>query len=290
MTLADFNFLRRFVKERSGLVLTDDKQYLIESRLVPVARKHGLSSISDLAARLRVPSPALEAAVVEAMTTNESYFFRDKTPFEHFRDAILPQMMAARASVKRIRIWCAAASTGQEPYTLAMILKEFETRLAGWRVDIVATDLSSDVLQRAKAGLYTQFEVQRGLPIKMLMQHFSQAGDMWEINPGLRSMVQFRPLNLLRDFSSLGRFDIVYCRNVLIYFDQETKADVLGRIARSLAPDGTLILGAAETVVGLTGAFRPHQDRRGLYVPAQDQPGPALRLVGGSARTFALGH
>jgi chemotaxis protein methyltransferase CheR len=270
MNTADFDFLRRFLKERSGLVLSDDKQYLIESRLVPVARRNALAGIAEIVARLKTRAPALEAAVVEAMTTNESFFFRDKTPFEHLREAVLPTLLNARAAQRKIRIWCAAASTGQEPYTIAMILKEMEARLAGWRVEILATDLSTEVLDRAKSGLYTQFEVQRGLPIQLLMKHFSQKGDMWEIEPAIRSMVQYRPLNLLRDFAALGPFDIVYCRNVLIYFDQETKADVLSRIARLLPPDGYLVLGAAETVVGLTESFKPHPERRGLYVPYPD--------------------
>jgi chemotaxis protein methyltransferase CheR len=271
MTPAEYDFLRKFIKERSGLVLSDDKQYLIESRLLPVARRQGLATISDIAVRLRQPAPALEAAVVEAMTTNESFFFRDKVPFELFRDTMLPHLLAARAAQRRLRIWCAAASTGQEPYTLAMILKDMEARLKGWTVEILATDLSTEVLERAKSGLYTQFEVQRGLPIQLLMKHFTQKGDMWEIAPAIRSMVQYRPLNLLRDFASLGPFDIVFCRNVLIYFDQPTKVDVLTRISRLLAPDGFLILGAAETVVGLTDLFKPHADKRGLYVQNADR-------------------
>ncbi|MDQ0471351.1 CheR family methyltransferase [Labrys wisconsinensis] len=276
MTPAEFDFLRRLLKDRSGLVLSEDKQYLAESRLLPVARRHGLASLSDIVARLRAGTPALEAAVVEAMTTNESFFFRDKLPFEHFREAMLPALMGARAAQRRLRIWCAAASTGQEPYTLAMMLDGLGAKVAGWSIEILATDLSNQVLERARSGLYTQFEVQRGLPIQLLMKHFAQKGDMWEIEPKIRAMVQFRPLNLLRDFSALGRFDIVYCRNVLIYFDAETKIDVLGRIARQLAPDGFLILGAAETVVGLTDAFRPHAERRGLYVPGPARPAAAV--------------
>jgi chemotaxis protein methyltransferase CheR len=172
----------------------------------------------------------------------------------------------ARAREKRLRIWCAAASTGQEPYSLAMELRGLRGVL-GWRFDIVATDLCGDVLERAKSGVYSQFEVQRGLPIGLLVEHFTQVGEQWQISPELRAMVQFRPLNLLNDFSALGNFDIVFCRNVLIYFDQMTKADVLNRVARQIPDDGFLVLGAAETVVGLTRALRPVAERRGLYAP-----------------------
>jgi chemotaxis protein methyltransferase CheR len=286
MNTVEFDFLRKFLRDRSGLVLSDDKQYLIESRLVPVARRNGLASISEIVAKLRTQAPALEAAVVEAMTTNESFFFRDKTPFEHLRDEMMPALLAARAGQKKLRIWCAAASTGQEPYTIAMILADMAAKIAGWRIEILGTDLSTEVLDRAKAGLYTQFEVQRGLPIQLLMKHFTQKGDQWEISPAIRSMVQYRPLNLLRDFSSLGQFDIVFCRNVLIYFDQGTKIDVLSRICRMLAPDGYLTLGAAETVVGLTAAFKPHAERRGLYVLNRDQR-PQSRLAALPGAGFA---
>jgi chemotaxis protein methyltransferase CheR len=205
--------------------------------------------------------------VVEAMTTNESFLFRDKIPFDHFRDTVMPSVLAARAKEKRVRIWCAAASTGQEPYSLAMCLKEMKDKLSGWRVEILGTDLSLEVLEKAKAGVYSQFEVQRGLPINFLVKHFTQNGDTWQIAPEIRAMVQYRPLNLLADFNHLGTFDVVFCRNVLIYFDQDTKVGVLNRIARLLEPEGFLMLGAAETVVGLTEAFKPMPDKRGLYVP-----------------------
>ncbi len=288
MTPAEYDYLRQFLKVRSGLVLSNEKQYLVESRLLPVARRSGLGSIGELVARLRDPSAALLAeAVVEAMTTNESFFFRDKLPFEHFTQLLLPELLARRATQRRIRIWCAAASTGQEPYSLAMCLKEFGPKLAGWRVEILATDLSNEVLDRAKAGRYSQFEVQRGLPIQLLLKYFAQEGDQWTIAPELRAMVQWRKFNLLDSFAGLGSFDIVFCRNVLIYFDQPTKVDVLTRIGRTLAPDGWLVLGAAETVVGLTDAFRPLPDRRGLYVQNAQGQAPAampgrLAVVGGA--------
>lgn len=267
MTPQDFDYLRRMLKDRSGLVLAAEKQYLAESRLLPVARRHGLSSLTELIAKLKTPSSLLAIEVVEAMTTNETFFFRDKIPFEQVRDIIMPELIAARAREKRIRIWCTAAASGQEPYSLAMIVKSMGAALAGFRVEILATDIAGEVLERGKAGLYSQFEVQRGLPIQLLVKYFTQTGGMWQIAPEIRAMVQFRPLNLLNDFKPLGTFDLVFCRNVLIYFDQETKTRVLERIARQMAEDGKLVLGAAETVVGLTDVLKPVPERRGLYGP-----------------------
>ena len=268
MTPADYEYLRKLLKVRSGLVLSADKHYLVESRLLPIARRSGLFNLSGLVAKLKQPDAEPHIVdVVEAMTTNESLFFRDKTPFDHFRETIVPAMMAARASTRTIRIWCAAASTGQEPYTLAICLKEMGQELKGWRVEILATDLSTEVLEKAKSGIYSQFEVQRGLPVTMLIKYFSQVGEMWQVAPEIRAMVKFQPFNLLHDFSSLGMFDVVFCRNVLIYFDQETKIDVLNRIDTVIEPDGFLALGGAETVVGLTHAFKPVADKRGLYAP-----------------------
>jgi len=276
MTPDDFDYLRKMLRERSGLVLAAEKQYLAESRLLPVARKFGIASLGDLMQRVRAaPLAPLAAATVEAMTTNETFFFRDKLPFDHFRDTILPVLTTARGRDKRIRIWCAAASTGQEPYSLGIIIKEMmakDAALSAVRFDILATDLSGEVLERARAGVYSQFEVQRGLPIQLLLKYFSQVGETWQIAPELRAMVQFRTLNLLNDFSPLGRFDVVFCRNVLIYFDQPTKISVLKRLARQMPEDGYLALGAAETVVGLTDVFKPLSDKRGLYVP-----NPAVR-------------
>jgi chemotaxis protein methyltransferase CheR len=270
MTPSDYDFLRKMLKARSGLVLAAEKHYLVESRLMPIARKHGLFNLTGLVARLKGPdTEALAVEVVEAMTTNESFFFRDKLPFEQFRDTIIPALMAARGPSRRIRIWCAAAATGQEPYSLAIILKELGKELKGWRVEILATDISNEVLEKAKSGIYTQFEVQRGLPALMLIKYFSQVGELWQIAPEIRGMVKFMPLNLLDDFSHLGRFDVVFCRNVLIYFDQPTKSAVLDRIADVGERDGFLVLGGAETVVGLTNRFKLVADKRGLYVQPQ---------------------
>ena len=223
MIQAEYDFLRKLLKERSGLVLSDDKQYLIESRLMPLVRRAKLGSLGELVAELRRGVESTTCDVVEAMTTNETFFFRDKIPFDHFKDSVLPELIKARANRKSLRIWCAAASTGQEPYSLAMILKDFAQMLSGWRVEVVATDLSQEVLEKCKSGIYSQFEVQRGLPIQKLVTHFKQIGETWQINADIRAMVQFRPLNLLNDFSSLGKFDVIFCRNVLIYFDQRPR-------------------------------------------------------------------
>jgi chemotaxis protein methyltransferase CheR len=269
VTPKDYDFVRKLLKERSGLVLSADKQYLVESRLLPVVRKCGHADLGELIGALRAaPNSALAAGVVEAMTTNESFFFRDKLPFEHFRNLVLPAMTAARAREKHIRIWCSAASTGQEPYSLAMILRDLVGAFTGWRIDILGTDISGEALEKARSGLYSQFEVQRGLPIQQLVKYFTQVGELWQIAPEIRAMVNFRQFNLLSDFAPLGPFDLIFCRNVLIYFDQPTKSAVLNRLARALTGDGFLILGAAETVVGLTTEFRPLPDHRGVYVPS----------------------
>jgi len=290
VSLHDYDYLCKLLKDRSGLALAGDKQYLVESRLLPLARKAGIASLADLVAKLKERDDRLAVEVVHAMTTNESFFFRDKIPFDHFRDTIMPALLQSRAAERRIRIWCAAASTGQEPYSLAICLKEMKDKIADWRIEILGTDLSTAVLEKAKAGLYTQFEVQRGLPIQVLVKYFAQIGEMWQIGADIRAMVQYRPLNLLSDFSYLGPFDLVFCRNVLIYFDQATKVDVLSRLARVTAPHGFLVLGAAETVVGLTDAFKPVPERRGLYAPAAptSPPGLAARVAAMAPRPAAL--
>jgi chemotaxis protein methyltransferase CheR len=263
----DYEYLCRMLKDRSGLVLTPEKQYLVESRLAPVARRNECATISELIQRIQGPgAAALKIEVTEAMMNNESFFFRDKIPFDRVRDTVLPDLVQRRERTRRLRVWSAACSTGQEPYSLAMMFDDWPS-LAGWQVDIVATDISNDALEKGKSGLYSQFEVQRGLPIQMLMLHFEQIDQQWRIADRLRKMVQFRQLNLLDDFSMLGMFDVVFCRNVLIYFDQATKVDVLGRIRRVMPADGYLVLGAAETMVGLGDGFTPVAEKRGLYRP-----------------------
>jgi len=265
VTPSDYEFLRKLLKDRSGLDLSADKQYLVESRLVPLARRAGLPGLPELVQKLKSSTDALTTEVVEAMTTNETFFFRDKVPFDHLRQTILPDLLHARANRRSLRIWCAASSTGQEPYSIAMCLKELGATLSGWRIEILATDLSQAVLEKSKAGIFSQFEVQRGLPIQLLVKNFTQTGELWQLNADVRAMVQHRQLNLLQDFAHLGAFDVIFCRNVLIYFDQDTKANIFGRLARVLESDGYLLLGAAETVVGLTEAFKPCPERRGLY-------------------------
>jgi chemotaxis protein methyltransferase CheR len=276
MTPADYDYLRKFLKDRSGLDLSVDKQYLVESRLMPLARKAGLTTLDELVQKIRSGATALGADVVEAMTTNETFFFRDKIPFDHLREAVIPELIQTRGSRKSLRIWCAAASTGQEPYSIAMCVKEMSAQLAGWRIEIIGTDISPQVLEKSKSGLYTQFEVQRGLPIQLLVKYFKQTGEMWQISPEIRAMVQYRPLNLLQDFSHMGKFDLIFCRNVLIYFDQDMKSQIFGRLAKAMEPGGFLALGAAETVVGLTEAFKPQADRRGLYRPTAGPAAPSI--------------
>jgi chemotaxis protein methyltransferase CheR len=283
VTPPDYEYLRKYLKDHSGLDLSADKQYLIESRLLPLARRAGLSGIGDLVQKMKGGSTPFNTQVVEAMTTNETFFFRDKVPFEHFRDLIMPQLLSSRANRKTVRIWCAAGSTGQEPYSLAMSLKEMGAQLSGWRVEIIATDLSQEVLEKSRAGLYSQFEVQRGLPIQMLVKYFKQVGELWQINADIRAMVQHRQLNLLHDFSQLGVFDVIFCRNVLIYFDQETKAQAFSRLAKAMEPDGFFMLGAAETVVGLTTVFKPVAERRGVYRPNEVRAAPVRAPIFGAA-------
>ncbi|MDJ0948524.1 MAG: protein-glutamate O-methyltransferase CheR [Alphaproteobacteria bacterium] len=262
----DIQFLTTFLKDKSGLVITPDKTYLLENRLQPVVRTHSLESIDQLADLVRAGAREdLETAVVEAMTTNESFFFRDMTPFDNFRDVVLPYLIKTRAASKRIRLWSAAASTGQEPYSLAMLLKEVGGPISDWTIEILGTDLDTEVLNRARDGIYTQFEVQRGLPIQLLVKYFAQVGDKWQIDPSIRKMVNYRQHNLLNGAGLLGVFDVIFCRNVLIYFDNDTKKQVLDDMGRIMTPDGILFLGGAETVLGVTESFVPMPGVRGTY-------------------------
>jgi chemotaxis protein methyltransferase CheR len=266
MNVSDFELIAQLLKERSGLALNKEKAYLLESRLNPVARKWNFSGLDELAQTIRNSGEeALLVDVTEAMTTNESFFFRDQKPFDQFTDMVLPHLLEARKSMRAFRVWSAACSSGQEPYTLAMLLKEHADKLAGWRVEIVATDLSNDILDKAKEGLYSQFEVQRGLPIALLVKYFTQIGDRWQIDDSLQKMITFRKFNLLDKPSALGKFDVVFCRNVLIYFDTPTKTRVLDAIADMLPPDGFLYLGGAETVLGTSDRFKLMPGQRGIY-------------------------
>jgi chemotaxis protein methyltransferase CheR len=244
----EFEFLLKLVKSRSGIVLRAGQPDQLESRLRPLLRRTGLVSLGALVATLRRgDAEPVIAQVVEALATRETWFFRDRTPFDDFTGRVVPALLASRSKERRIRIWCAAASTGQEPYSVAISLAEMARQLAGWQVDIVATDLSSTALEKAATGIYSAFEVQRGLPVRHLVKYFARQDDGWRISPDIRAMVQFRPFNLLDDFAALGRFDVVFCRNVLGGFDPAVRRDVLCRIARLISLDGTLVLGAGET-------------------------------------------
>ena len=275
MNIEDFDLLTSIIRQRSGLVLTKEKAYLLESRLMPVARKWNLKTLDDLAIAIRARrDEAMIFDVVEAMTTNETSFMRDQKPFDSFMQVVLPRLLASRASSRRIRIWSAASSTGQEAYSLAMLLLENQAKWQGWQIDIVGTDLSRDVVEKARAGIYTQFEVQRGLPITMLVKYFTKNGDKWQLKDNVRQMANFIEGNLLHDlppqfgplYSSSAPFDVVFCRNVLIYFDMPTKTKVLEATANLMAPDGVLYLGGAETVLGITNRFKPVEGQRGLYM------------------------
>jgi chemotaxis protein methyltransferase CheR len=286
----NFNWLCRYLLDNTGLVLGPDKLYLVESRLSPVARKFNTGDLDGLAETLRSGKNAeLQRDVIDAMMTNESFFFRDGKPFDQFKQVVLPRLLQNRAAQKSFRIWSAACSTGQEPYTLAMILKEEQAKLAGWRIEIVGTDLSRDALDRAKQGAYSQFEVQRGLPITLLVKYFTQVGDRWQISPELKTNISFRELNLLSDFTSLGTFDVVFCRNVLIYFDQPTKTKILEKISRMMPSDAVLYLGGAETVLGVTEKFAPMPAQRGIYVHAAEAVATAAAATAAAAPKRAVG-
>ena len=266
LSSAAFETFATLLKNRSGLVIGPDKLYLLETRLAPILKREQLRDLTALAEKLR--SPANETVikqVVEAMTTNESFFFRDDKPFVHFRNQALPRLLAARGAGAPLRIWSAASSSGQEAYSIAMILTECRAAIGSRKIEIIGTDLARETLNRAREGLYTQFEVQRGLPVQMLMRYFHKEENNWRISEAIRGMVQFREYNLLTDLRALGRFDVVFCRNVLIYFDQPTKTRVLEAVAQQMPADGLLYLGGAETVLGITSRFAPMPAERGVY-------------------------
>ncbi len=268
MDSAVFAILQDYLKKSSGLVLTEDKGYLLESRLTPLVRQYQLTDIAALANEIKkgINRPLLKD-VTEAMTTNETSFLRDGKPFDNFKKIMLPDLLQRNAATKRIRIWSSACSSGQEPYTLAMLLKEEGIKLAGWNIEIMATDLSTEILEKAKKGEYSQFEVQRGLPVTMLMKYFTQKEDRWQIKPEIQQMINFRPANLLESYLTLGKFDIIFCRNVLIYFDAPTKKEVLERMRGVAENNAYLVLGGAETVIGLTDKWKPLPNVSGTYIP-----------------------
>lgn len=252
----DFDYICTLVRQRAAIVLDVDKTYLVESRLMPVARQAGLVSLQQLVAKLKAQSAKeLQRQVVEALTTNETSFFRDVSPFEALKTHLLPALAAKLSPAQTLTIWCAACSSGQEPYSIAILLREHFPQLANGRVKIIATDLSTHILERARQGRYSQFEVNRGLPAMLLMKYFERQGLEWRVKQDIRSMVEFRPLNLLESWSVLPPMDIIFLRNVLIYFDVETKKTMLTKVRRQLKSNGYLFLGAAETVINLDDNF-----------------------------------
>ena len=271
-----FTFLTGIVKQRSGGIIGPDQGYMLETRLAPLLKREALKDLEALATRLKAPrSETLAQEMTELLTTNESSFFRDGRPFEHLR-TLLPALHAARPAGQPLRIWSAACSTGQEAFSISIILAELveaNPGLKSRRVEIIGTDITTAVLERARAGVFTQFEVQRGMPIRTLMKRFTQEETRWRIRPEIAAPCRFEKFNLLGDLRGLGRFDVVFCRNVLIYFDVPTKGRVLGGIAQLLALDGALYLGAAETAMGVTTALVAKNGERGVYGVAE-----AMRL------------
>ncbi|HEY4266373.1 MAG TPA: protein-glutamate O-methyltransferase CheR [Micropepsaceae bacterium] len=263
----DFRFLAELMKRTSGLVVTQDRANLILSRLQPVAELHGFADVSHLVADLRYGNEPLTRAVIEAMTIRDTSFFRDSAAFKSFEDTLLPRLLRSRMAKRRIAIWSAACATGQEPYSIAMIFARLP-QFAGWDIDILATDVSADAVARAKTGLYTHGEVQRGLPLQMLANHFRPQAKEWRIRSGIRSRVVFRVLNLLDPFVSLGPFDVIFCRNVLMYFDSATKTGILDRLSDTLADDGYLVLGSAETTLGSGSSFASERPGRAITMKA----------------------
>ncbi|MGC8550412.1 MAG: CheR family methyltransferase [Acidobacteriaceae bacterium] len=251
-----YAFLQNFIRNESGIVIDENKEYLLETRLLPVLRRENLPSLESLCARLALrSSPGLARQVIEAMTTHETFFFRDTAVFDSLRQHILPAMLQRASASRTLRIWSAAASSGQEAYSLAMQLLELGALPS--QVEIVGTDLSEKVLERAREGKYVQFEVSRGLPSPYLLKYFARTGLAWTVREEVRGMVRFQPIDLRKSFTSLGLFDLVLCRNVLIYFDLETKRQVLSGLRQALDPQGILALGSAETLLNLDCGLHP---------------------------------
>ncbi len=253
----DYDFIANLLRDQCALVLDPGKDYLINSRLSPIAQRHGLTSIDHLVRRLRDTSDSsLVSDVVEAMVTTETSFFRDVHPFETLKKIVLPKLIELRRPQRQLNIWCAASSSGQEPYSIAMLLKEYFPDLAGWQINLTATDISHEMLQRSRAGRYSQLEVNRGLPTNLLLKWFRQEGGVWEIDEQIRRMMTFKPMNLAQPWPAMPAWDLIFLRNVMIYFDNDVKKSILGRVSRSLGDDGYLVLGGAETTFGLDNSFQ----------------------------------
>ncbi len=268
-----------FIKQAAGIILTPEKAYFVEARLAPVLREENIANLDDLLRKAEGGDRRLQQRMIDALTTNETFFFRDRQPFDHFRDVIMPELHQRRSPEKTIRIWCAACSSGQEPFSLVMLLDEMRAKIGNRQVEIVATDISEGILSKAKGGLFNQFEVQRGLPTKLLLQYFQKQGDNWKISDDVVRRVNFQKFNLMDDPRGLGTFDAIFCRNVLIYFDRPTRSKVFDKLASRLAPDGFLLLGGAESTFGVTERFVSHSKERMLLVPAPVQK-PELRVAG----------
>jgi len=266
MRLVDFDVYKEILHEKSGLHLSQDKASLLESRLNPIAIDWDFPTLEAMTVNLRgVPEPKLIDDIVEAMTTNDSSFFRDVSPFNTFENVVIPYMLKTRAHARKLRIWCNAASSGQEPYSLAMIIYENREQFSRWGIDILGTDISKISLEMAKQGTYSQFEAQRGLPVKMLLKFFTQTKNNWNIIKQLKNMVKFEQFNLLKDMSNYGQFDVIFCRNVLADFDDKTKKDVLHRMSHQLADDGFLFLGKSEKIDDLSDDFAPIPSANGIF-------------------------
>jgi chemotaxis protein methyltransferase CheR len=264
---ADFDFIRDLVRAKAGIVLEDGKEYLVEARMTALARQQKIDTIATLIARARAnPLDPLRRLAVEAMTTNETSFFRDHHPFTALKNSVLPELLARRAMSKSLTIWCGASSAGQEPYTIAMTLHDSIPQLSDWKLTFIATDLSAEMIQRSRAGKYNQIEVNRGLPATMLVKYFEKNGLEWQIKEPLRKMIDFREMNLTVPWPNMPLMDIIFMRNVLIYFDSNTKRDILGRARQLLKPDGYLFLGCAETTMSLDEGFERMQvEKSGCY-------------------------
>ncbi len=263
-----FNFIAPLLQERSGITLSADKMYLLESRLQPVARQHGHENIDDLMSQLmqRLDDRIMHD-IVQVMTTNETMFFRDNKPFERFTQNLLPDLKERFPQRKRIRIWSAASSTGQEAYTMAICLQEQAANYAGYTFEIIGSDLCEKAVKKAQDGVYTQFEVQRGMPIQLLLKYFDQQeGNQWRLKDMIRNMVRFETHNLLNSPSRFGEFDIIFCRNVLIYFNEETKSQVMAHLVGRLREPGYVVLGSAESTIGITNALQPMVGVAGVHM------------------------
>jgi chemotaxis protein methyltransferase CheR len=250
-----YRFLQDYVYRESGIVLEDDKHYLLQARLMPILKKDQLRTIDEVCDRLRVGNTDLRQRVVEAMTTNETLFFRDPAAFDALKTSVIPALVKAREASRRLSFWSAAASSGQEAYSLAILLLELGLPAQGWNIQILGTDLSNQVLDRARQGRYMQIEVNRGLPAQYLVRYFSKQGLEWQLKDSVRSMVTFQKFDLRQSPAPLGAFDVVLCRNVLIYFDTPTKKKILTGLRSVFRDDGALLLGGAEAILDLDAGY-----------------------------------